>query len=56
MEAAQNSDLAMVSVNVFDNIIHSMKRSRLNFQLQQSPYSAIISLKKVFKKTRMDKS
>ena len=52
MEAVQNSELAMVSEKLFDKIIDNIKQSRLNFQLQQSPYSAIISLKKSFQKDK----
>ena len=52
MEATLNSDvevdLTMTSENVFTHIIEEIKKSKLNYYLQQSPYSAFISLKKSF--------
>ena len=41
-----NSDMNMFASKTFDNILNSIKDSNLNFHLQLSPFSAIISLKK----------
>ena len=40
------TDVAMFAANKFDQILDIVKNSHLNFQLQLSPYSAVISLKK----------
>ena len=41
-----NSDVTMFENNTFDNILDMIQKSHLNFQLQLSPYSALIYLKK----------
>ena len=41
-----NSDLNMFASKAFDDILNTIKNSNLNFHLQQSPFSAVISLKK----------
>ena len=48
MDEYQDSDrnLAMLSSNAFENIINQIRTSNLNFQLQMSPFSACISLKR----------
>ena len=40
------TDVDMFAANKFDQILDIVKNSHLNFQLQLSPYSAVISLKK----------
>ena len=47
-----DSDLTMLAETVFDDILDRIRNSRLNFQLQISPYSAYISLKKSLQKDR----
>ena len=47
-----DSDLTMLAENVFEDILDRIKRSRLNFHLQISPFSAYISLKKSWQKDR----
>ena len=42
----------MEATEAFENIIHHIKYSNLNFKLEQSPYSAFISLKKTLLKDR----
>ena len=48
MDEYQDSDrnLAMLASNAFENIIDQIRTSNLNFQLQMSPFSACISLKR----------
>ena len=48
MDEYQDSDrnLAMLASNAFENIINQIRTSNLNFQLQMSPFSACISLKR----------
>ena len=46
MDRSINSDDTMVASNVFDSIIYQIQQSSLNFHLQVSPFSAVISLKK----------
>ena len=41
-----NSDVKMVASKTFEDILNTVKNSNLNFHLQLSPFSAIISLKK----------
>ena len=38
----------MAAEELFEQLIHNVKSSGLNFKLEQSPYSAYISLKKTF--------
>ena len=45
-------NLTMYCDTTFNRIIEEVKSSKLNFHLQQSPYSAFISLKKSFQKDR----
>ena len=45
-------DFSVFNENVFNNIIDGNKKSKLNFQLQRSPFSAFISIKKSFQKDR----
>ena len=49
MEELINSDFSnyeMLASQTFDDILNSVQRSNLNFQIQVSPFSAYISLKK----------
>ena len=48
MQETINSDcnLTMLAMQAFEDIIDNVQSSGLNFQLQISPFSAIISLKK----------
>ena len=48
MDEYQDSDInpAMLASNAFENIINQICTSNLNFQLQMSPFSACISLKR----------
>ena len=48
MKELSDSDrnLAMLASNAFANIINQIQTSNLNYQLQLSPFSAYISLKK----------
>ena len=43
---SDNYNLTMLACNTFDRIINQIRDSNLNFQLQMSPFSAQISLKK----------
>ena len=56
MESTDISDsetnLTMYCDTTFNRILEEVKSSKLNFHLQQSPYSAFISLKKSFQKDR----
>jgi chromosome segregation ATPase len=45
-KTSDKTDLTMITTRTFDNIIGQIQKSNLNFQLQISPFSAIISLKK----------
>ena len=49
MEKLNDSDIAIMASNLFDNDIRS---STLNFRLQLTPFGAKISLKKSFIKNR----
>ena len=48
MEQLINSDLdpTMVTTNAYEKILDQIMTSNLNFQIQMSPFSAVISLKK----------
>ena len=48
MEKLINSDIKMFASKTFDDILSKIKNSNLNFHLQLSPFSAVISLKKSF--------
>ena len=54
MEQFTDSDLnsAMCPSTAFYNILNQIQASNLNFQLQISPFSAVISLKKSFVKNK----
>ena len=56
MQEIINSDsdlkLTMLASQTFDNILEEIQNSCLNFQLQISPFSAMISLKKSYIKDR----
>ena len=47
-----DSDPTMNTSKVFEAIIHQIKSSNLNFRLDQSPFSANISLKKSLVKNK----
>ena len=46
MEEIVNTDLTMVASRTFSDVINLIQSSCLNFHIQMSPFSAIISLKK----------
>ena len=46
----------MAAANIFDTILDLVKTSNLNFQLQQSPFSATISLKKSLVKDKYSRT
>ena len=48
MDGPINSDNTMAASKKFDYILHQIQHSSLNFQIQVSPFSAVISLKKTF--------
>ena len=52
MEQKIDSDLTMADSHTFDYVLHQIISSSLNFQLQLSPFSANISLKKSFVKDK----
>ena len=47
-----NSDMAMVGAAAFNNVIQTVQRSCLNYHLQLTPFSAVISLKNTVVKDR----
>ena len=47
-----NSDITMLATDSFNNILNQVQDSCLNFQLQVSPFSALISIKKSFVKDK----
>ena len=47
-----NSDITMLATNSFNNILYQVQDSCLNYHLQVSPFSAVISIKKSFVKDR----
>ena len=49
---SENVNSAMCPATVFYNILNQIQASHLNFQLQLSPFSAVISLKKTFVKNK----
>ena len=57
MKGYINSDceLAMLATEAFDQILNQIQTSCLNFQMQISPYSAVISLKKSLTKDQSGK-
>ena len=54
IEQINSSDLnpTMLAGKTFENILHQIQTSNLNFNLQLSPFSALISLKKTLVKDR----
>ena len=50
--SSDNCNPEMLAAQAFDNILDRIQRSNLNFQLQVSPFSAQISLKKSLIKDR----
>ena len=42
----------MYATNSFNDILYAIEKSCLNYHLQMSPFSAIISIKKSFKKDK----
>ena len=53
MDELTDSDLAMVANAEFENILRSIRNSCLNYNLQVSPFSAIISLRKTMIKDKV---
>ena len=51
-DVTQHSSMAG---DIFDEILSSIKNSKLNFQLQLSPFTAYISLKKSFVRDKSGK-
>ena len=47
-----NSDSTMSASQSFESVLNHVKTCNLNFQLQQSPFSAVISIKKSFVKDK----
>ena len=47
-----DSDMAMVGVAAFNDIIQTVQRSCLNYHLEITPFSAVISLKNTVAKDR----
>ena len=47
-----NSDISMLAANVFNAIIDQIQNSKLNYHLQISPFSAMVSIKKTFIKDK----
>ena len=52
MDEGINSDIMMLATNSFNNILYQVQDSCLNYHLQVSPFSAVISIKKSFVKDR----
>ena len=46
MDKLADSDATMVATNSFNNILHVIQSSCLNYHIEVSPFSAVISLKK----------
>ena len=46
------TDLTMAASQTFESLIDQVKNSNLNFHLQQSPFSAVISIKKSYIKDK----
>ena len=51
-ENISDKNPAMLALSVYQNILDQIQSSNLNFQIQLSPFSALISLKKSFVKDR----
>ena len=52
MDRTINSDGTMAAMKTFDYILNQIQQSCLNYRLDVSPFSAIISLKKSFAKDK----
>ena len=52
MDKTMDSDLTMVTNNAFNTVLQCVQNSGLNFQIQVSPFSAVISVKKSLVKNR----
>ena len=52
MEKLTDSDAAMVAYENFENILSSIRNSCLNYSIQASPFSAIVSIKKTMIKDK----
>ena len=50
MDQTINSDLTMLATKAFNNILDCVQNSCLNYQVQLSPFSAVISIKKTLVK------
>ena len=56
-QKAPVSDAAtMFASKMFDYLLNSVKSSNLNFQIEQTPFSAIISIKKTLVKNQIGQS
>ena len=56
-QKAQVSDAATMSASkMFDYLLNSVKSSNLNFHIQQTPFSAVISIKKTLVKDQFGQS
>ena len=48
MDQLINSDVTTLASEMFDGILKRIQTSKLNFNIQLTPYSAFISIKKSF--------
>jgi len=55
MEILIDSDVTMLATNSFNNILQQIQNSSLNYHLQVTPFSALVSLKKSFIKDKTGK-
>ena len=53
--SVSDCDPAMLATTVFNNILEGIQKSNLNYQLQLTPFSALVSLKKSFVKDKSGK-
>ena len=49
-DKSTNSYISMLAADSFNNILKHVQNSSLNYYLQSSPFSALISIKKYFMK------
>ena len=56
MNAQENSvsDMRMLASDTLETLLNQVKSSNLNFTLQQSPFSAIVSIKSSFVKENLE--
>ena len=54
-KSVSDCDPAMLAKTVFNDILEGIQMSNLNYQLQLTPYSALVSLKKSFVKDKFGK-